>query len=73
MVYLVEIDLCSTDHQVGYMGRKERNILLNDTLNIFYFWLFGIGRLLRWPAAGIYTIKHNGACGVIHRRIDPSW
>ena len=28
-------------------GRKERNILLNDALNTFYLWLYGIRHMVK--------------------------
>ena len=28
-------------------GRKEGNVLFNDTLNTFYLWLYGIGHMVK--------------------------
>ena len=28
-------------------GRKERNVLFNDALNTFYFWLYGISHMVK--------------------------
>ena len=28
-------------------GRKERNVLLNDTLNTFYLSLYGVGHMVK--------------------------
>ena len=29
------------------IGRKEGNVLFNDTLNTFYLWLYGIGHMVK--------------------------
>ena len=31
----------------GYFGRKEGNVLFNDTLNTFYLWLYGIRHMVK--------------------------
>ena len=28
-------------------GRKEGNVLFNDTLNTFYLWLYGVGHMVK--------------------------
>ena len=46
-----------------FMGRKEGNVLFNDTLNTFYLWLYGVGHMVkdhsdseRKPAAATWAI-----------------
>ena len=29
-------------------GRKEGNVLFNDTLNTFYLWLYGVGHMVKY-------------------------
>ena len=31
----------------GTIVRKERNVLFNDTFNIFYLWLYGTGQIVK--------------------------
>ena len=65
------------------MGRKERNILFTDTLNIFYLLLYGIGHIVkdhsdseRKPTgarARCSSVVGAFAHDAMGRRIDPSW
>ena len=41
-------DLCQrTCHKALFYGRKEGNVLLNNTLNTFYLWLYGVKHMVK--------------------------
>ena len=44
------------------VGRKKLNVLYNDTLNIFYLWLYGIRHMLKDHSAREETCCHHYIC-----------
>ena len=60
-------------------GRKEGNVLFNDTLNTFYLWLYGVGHMVKdhsdsergnQPVLHDFCNKSRGmcypVCGMVH-------
>ena len=44
---MIRIDPTLTMHQAGTEGRKEGNVLFNDTLNTFYLRLYGVRHMVK--------------------------
>ena len=46
-VYSLAKKLNSTETMNGHFGRKEGNVLFNDTLNTFYLRLYGVRHMVK--------------------------
>ena len=42
------------------VGRKEGNVLFNNTLNTFYLWIYGVGHMVKDHSAREETCCHMG-------------